>query len=83
MPHHMSTKKRLRKSKTENAYNRHYRSMMRTAIKKVITSQTKEDAEKNYLVAQKVIDKLITKGIVKKNNAAHKKSKLMRHVNSL
>lgn len=79
----MSTKKRLRKSKTENAYNRHYRSMMRTAIKKVITSQTKEDAEKNYLVAQKVIDKLITKGIVKKNNAAHKKSKLMRHVNSL
>ncbi len=76
MPHHKSAEKRLRKSKVENAYNRHYRSMMKTAVKKVRTSANKDEALKNYILAQSILDKLVTKGIIKKNNASNKKSRL-------
>jgi len=80
MPHHKSTAKRLRQSKKENAYNRHYKTMMKTALKKVKTSVTKEDAAANVLAAQSILDRLVTKGIIKKNNASNKKSKLMKFV---
>ena len=83
MPHHKSTAKRLKKSKVENAYNRHYRSMMKTVIKKVRASQTKDEASKNYILAQTVLDKMVTKGIIKKNNASNKKSRLSDFIKKL
>jgi len=83
MPHHKSAAKRLKQSKKLNEYNKHYRTLMKTAVKKVESSITKEDAEKNYLMAQSVIDKLVKKGILKKNNASNKKSKLMRFIRNM
>jgi small subunit ribosomal protein S20 len=83
MPHHKSAIKRLKKSKVENAYNKHYKSMMKTAIKKVRSSETKEDGLKNFLAAQSILDKLTIKGVVKKNNASNKKSKLSEFVKKL
>jgi len=83
MPHHKSAAKRLKKSKVENAYNRHYRSMMKTALKKVKTSATKEDGEKNLIAAQSILDKLVIKGIIKKNNASNKKSRLSKFLNKI
>ncbi|MBN1970607.1 MAG: 30S ribosomal protein S20 [Candidatus Delongbacteria bacterium] len=76
MPHHLSAKKRLKKSKKENAYNRHYKSMMKTAVKKVRTAENAEAAEANFIMAQSILDKLVIKGVIKKNNASNKKSKL-------
>ena len=78
MPHHKSCKKRLRQSKKLNAYNKHYKTMMKTALKKVKNSETKEDARLNAIAAQSILDKLVSKGIIKKNNASNKKSKLMK-----
>jgi small subunit ribosomal protein S20 len=83
MPHHKSAAKRLKKSKVENAYNRHYRSMMKTALKKVKASTTKEDGAKNLIVAQSILDKLVIKGIIKKNNASNKKSRLSKFLNKI
>jgi len=83
MPHHKSAAKRLKKSKVENAYNRHYRSMMKTALKKVKASATKEDGEKNLIAAQSILDKLVIKGIIKKNNASNKKSRLSKFLNKI
>ncbi len=83
MPHHLSTKQRLRQSKKENAYNKHYKSMMRTALKKVRSAENKENAEADYLVAQSILDKLVIKGILKKNNASNKKAKLMKFISKL
>jgi len=83
MPHHKSAAKRLKKSKVENAYNRHYRTMMRTALKKVKTSATKEDGAKNLIAAQSILDKLVIKGIIKKNNASNKKSRLSKFLNKI
>ena len=78
MPHHKSCKKRLRQTKKLNAYNRHYKTMMKTALKKVKNSENKEDAKVNVITAQSILDKLVIKGIIKKNNASNKKSKLMK-----
>ncbi|MDA3885406.1 MAG: 30S ribosomal protein S20 [Candidatus Delongbacteria bacterium] len=78
MPHHKSCKKRLRQTKKLNVYNRHYKSMMKTALKKVKSSENKEDAKVNVVAAQSILDKLVIKGIIKKNNASNKKSKLMK-----
>jgi small subunit ribosomal protein S20 len=83
MPHHKSAEKRLKKSKVENAYNRHYRTMMKTAIKKVRASENKEDAAKNYLAVQSILDRLVIKGIIKRNNASNKKSRLSDFVSKL
>ena len=78
MPHHKSCKKRLRQAKKQNAYNKHYKTMMKTALKKVKNSENKEVAAVNAIEAQSILDKLVTKGIIKKNNASNKKSKLMK-----
>ncbi|MFO7810229.1 MAG: 30S ribosomal protein S20 [Candidatus Delongbacteria bacterium] len=83
MPHHKSAEKRLKKSKKENAYNRHYRSLMKTAVKKVRASATHEEAVENFVLAQSVLDKLVTKGVIKKNNASNKKSRLSDFVKKL
>ena len=83
MPHHKSAAKRLSKSKAENAYNKHYKSMMKTAIKKVRSSASKEEGLQNYLAAQSIMDKLTIKGVIKKNNASNKKSKLSEFVGKL
>lgn len=78
MPHHKSCKKRLRQTKKLNAYNKHYKTMMKTALKKVKSSENKEDAKVNVIAAQSILDKLVIKGVIKKNNASNKKSKLMK-----
>ncbi len=83
MPHHKSCKKRLKQNRKENAYNKHYKSMMKTAIKKVVESKTKEAASENMLFAQSILDKLVSKGVLKKNQSSNKKSKMMKFVNAM
>tara|TARA_B100001013_G_C24361883_1_gene344623 strand:- start:25 stop:273 length:249 start_codon:yes stop_codon:yes gene_type:complete len=74
--------KRVRQSKRDNLRNRHYKSMMKTSIKKVLQADKKEAAK--YLnLAISTIDRVCGKGIIHKNRAAHQKSKLTKYVNSL
>ena len=73
-------KKRLKQSKKQNAYNKHYKTMMKTVLKKVKASENKEVAAVNVIEAQSILDKLVVKGVIKKNNASNKKSKLMKFV---
>lgn len=63
--------------------NRHYKSMMRTEIKKVLNTQEKEAAEAQFRKTMSVLDKLASKGIIHENNAANHKAKLAKYVNSL
>jgi small subunit ribosomal protein S20 len=75
--------KRVRQSEKANAYNNHYKSMMRTSIKKVLNSTSKEDAVVLKDEAFKVIDKVASKGIIHKNKAANQKSRISKHINTL
>ena len=77
-----STLKRVRQSRKSNLINRHYKSMMRTAIKNVMAAE-KKDASELLTKAVSTIDRVCTKGIIHRNNAARHKSKLTKYVNSL
>lgn len=83
MAHHKSAIKRIRIAQRNRARNRYYQSTMKTSLKKVMTSENREEAMKDYNKAASILDKMVTKGIIHKNMAANKKSRLMKHVNSL
>lgn len=83
MPQHKSAIKRLRQDEKRKEHNNTRRSKMRTLVRKVTTSTEKESAEKNLKEAVSFIDRLSVKGIIHKNTAARKKSKLTKFVNNL
>jgi small subunit ribosomal protein S20 len=61
-----------------------YRGQARTAVKKArraIDEGRLEDARNATQVAIKALDKAAEKGIIHKNNAARRKSRLMRQLN--
>ena len=78
-----STLKRVRQSEKANSYNNHYKSMMKTSIKKVLNTSSKEDIETLKNEAFKIIDKVASKGVIHKNKAANQKSRISKHINSV
>ena len=75
--------KRVRQSRKANEYNNHYKSMMKTSVKKVLASTKKDDAQALKNDAFKVIDKIASKGVIHKNKAANQKSRITKYVNTL
>ena len=74
--------KRVRQSLRNNLRNRHYKSMMKTSIKKVMEAD-KKDVSALLDQAISTIDRVCGKGIIHQNRASHHKSKLTKYVNSL
>jgi small subunit ribosomal protein S20 len=83
MATHKSAKKRIRSSERKKEVNKRIESKIKTLIKKVYSTDKKEDAEKSYKEAIAYLDKSATKGKIHKNNAARKKASLTRHLNQL
>ncbi|MEM6298565.1 MAG: 30S ribosomal protein S20 [Bacteroidota bacterium] len=75
--------KRVRKAEARRLRNRYQLKTTRTFIKRLRETENKSDAEELYNKVAGMIDKLAKKNIIHKNNAANKKSKLRKHVNSL
>jgi small subunit ribosomal protein S20 len=77
-----SAEKRVRQSFLRREKNRAYKTRMKNAIKKVLAAvQTKESSEKiEELLKQAIaaIDKAASKGVIHKNQAARRKSRLMK-----
>jgi small subunit ribosomal protein S20 len=80
---HKSAQKRARQTVKRTERNKLYKAKIRTAVKNVLTAKTRESAEKELKTAVAALDKISTKGVIHKNNAANKKSRLTRHVNKL
>ena len=74
--------KRVRQSQKSNLRNRHYKSMMKTAIKNVLNAN-KKDAPNLLVEAVSAIDRVYSKKVIHRNSAARHKSKLTKYVNSL
>ena len=86
MAHHKSAKKRIRQDEKKRMRNRHIRSTLRSSIKSINQKLEEKDAEgsKNLLIkTTSIIDKAVTKGVLHKNNAARRISRLTRKVNAL
>jgi small subunit ribosomal protein S20 len=86
MPNIKSAKKRVLTSKRKCGENTLVESRMKNSIKKLertIKEGNKEESEKALKVTLKNIDKAQNIGLVHKKNAARKKSRLTKSVNSL
>jgi small subunit ribosomal protein S20 len=80
---HKSAQKRARQAPKKTEYNRHYKARIRTALKNVLASKSKDSAQTELKKAVTLLDKAAVKGIIHRNNAANKKSQLTRFVNKL
>ena len=83
MPNIKSAKKRVLVNQTKAAKNKATNSAIKTAIKKANAAIDANDANKADVVkvAVKKIDQAAAKGLLHKNNAAHKKSALVTKLN--
>ncbi len=83
MPNIKSAKKRVLVNATKAANNKSANSALKTAIKKANAAIESGDSNKAEVVkvAVKKLDQAAAKGLLHKNNAAHKKSQLVNKLN--
>ncbi len=83
MPNTKSAIKRMRQNEKRRLRNRVYRSSARTFIKKarMLIEAGDPSAEQVVRQAIKALDKAASKGVIHPNNAARRKSRLMRFYN--
>jgi small subunit ribosomal protein S20 len=78
-----SAEKRIRSNERRRLRNQSYRSRVKTVIRKaeqlIFSGQPSEDAVRE---AVSTLDKAAVKGIIHKNNAARRKSRLMKKLNT-
>lgn len=86
MPNIKSAIKRDEKSKQLRSKNRADKTALKTVLKKfdsAVESGDKTAAAESYKVAVKAVDKAAGKGLLHKNNAAHKKSAMTLALNKM
>ena len=83
MPQHKSAEKQIRISKKANLRNSAGKSKLKTVIRGVIESKDKKTAQTALIEAVSLIDKSVGSGLIHKNNASNKKSRLYTYVNKL
>jgi small subunit ribosomal protein S20 len=84
MPNNASAEKRMRQERKRRMHNRMVKSIVKTQITKArqaITANT-EDAEEAVRAAVSELDRAAKKGVIHKNNAARRKSRLMKQLNA-
>lgn len=87
MKKNLSAIKRAQISERNRLRNKYYKSSIKTLIKKTLKNIEQKGGinpkQATFLVAQAYskIDKAVKKGIITKNNAARKKSKLFSQLN--
>ncbi len=86
MANSKSAEKRIRTSERKRLRNRPYRSAARTFVKKAELAIVAGDAETAGVavpLAIRTLDRVASKGIIHRNNAARRKSRLMKKFNGL
>lgn len=86
MPNIKSAIKRVKTSEKRRLQNASQKSALRTAIKtfeSAAAAQNIESAKEALIAASKKLDKAVTKGLIHKNAAARKKSRLAKKLNAL
>ncbi len=86
MANHKSSVKRIRQTIKKTERNRFFRTRLKNIVKDVrsaIEAGNKEDAVAAFKVANQQIHKFVSKGILKKETAARKVSRLHSAVNTI
>ena len=86
MANKKSAIKRMRQNEKQRLHNRLFRGRARTEVKKArlaIESGELETAREATNTAVKALDKAASKGVIHQNNAARRKSRLMKRLAEL
>jgi small subunit ribosomal protein S20 len=83
MAHHKSAIKRIQTNERDNQKNKTKLSGLKTQIKKIRAATTKQEGQKQYQIVTAMLDRLASKGMIHKNNAANQKSRLAAFINKL
>ena len=86
MPNIKSAIKRAKQSEKRRLRNASQKSALRTAVKafeSAVAAKNVEGAKTALITATKKLDKAVTKGLIHKNAAARKKSRLAKLFNAL
>ncbi|GAB3313656.1 MULTISPECIES: 30S ribosomal protein S20 [Luteimonas] len=81
-----SSKKRAKQAVVRNLRNNSQRSMLRTAVKKVLKALDANDAtgaQEAFKVAQPILDRFSARGLIHKNKAARHKSRLTARIKAI
>ncbi len=84
MPIKESAKKEIRKGKKRRVLNLQRQKTMKDSlknIKRLLSAGKKDEAKKLLPIAYQAIDKAAKRGVIKKNAAARKKSRLTKLIN--
>lgn len=83
MPNIKSAKKRLRQSHKRREHNKDVKSSIRTVTKRLLQTESQDEAEEMLRQATSMLDRAARRGILPKNAVARRKSRLTRYVSSL
>lgn len=85
MPNKKSAKKELRKNVKRKAANQKQMADLRKLVKNNLKAVQDKDSKvkDDFKMTVKSLDKAAKKGLIKKNTAARKKSRLQKKINSL
>ncbi|MDN6793942.1 MAG: 30S ribosomal protein S20 [Propionibacterium sp.] len=81
-----SQMKRIRTNEKRRVRNQAVKSELKTYVRKTreaVEAGDKESAEKALQVASRKLDKAVSKGVIHRNQAANRKSKLAKRVQSI
>ena len=86
MANHKSALKRAKQSEIQRIQNKGYKTKVKKAVKEVraaISENTHAQARETLVKAVSIIQKSVSKGVIHKNQAARKVSRLTLQVNKL
>jgi len=86
MANSAGSRKRARQAVKRNQHNSQIRAKVRTFVKKVsyaVAAEDKKEAANGFTAMQKNLDQAVSKGLIHKNQAARKKSRLSAQIKAL
>ena len=84
MPNNAAAEKRMRQEQKRRLHNRSIKSLVRTSITKArnAIATGDENSEEAVRMAVSELDRAAKKGVIHRNNAARRKSRLMKRLNA-
>ena len=83
MANHKATRKDVRQSEKRRERNRYYGKTTRNAIRVLLATTDKAEAQENLTKVISMIDKLAKRNIIHRNKASNIKSGIVKRVNAI
>lgn len=86
MPNIKSAQKRVLINQAKAARNKSARNAMKTQLKKfeaAVAAGNRSEADREYILAVKAVDQAAARGLLHRNNAANRKSRMTLRLNKI